>query len=70
VSQTGDPTAACYRYSFKYSDTEMNDYPKFGVWPDGYYMTANQYVGNSWAGQGVVAFERSKMLSGQSSRMV
>ena len=50
----------------------MNDYPKFGVWPDGYYMSVNQFNQGtlSWGGQGAVAFERSRMLNGQSAKMV
>ena len=52
----------------------MNDYPKFGVWPDGYYMTTNQFTNASlygdWAGAGVAVFERDKMLSGQAARRV
>ncbi len=71
VSQTGDPTGAWYRYDFLYSSTLMNDYPHFGVWPDGYYMTVNQFKnGLSWAGQGVAVFERDRMLAGQTARMV
>ena len=52
----------------------MNDYPKFGVWPDGYYMTVNQFTNASSSGAlvgaGVAVFERDKMLSGQAARMV
>ena len=71
VSQTGDPTGAWYRYDFLYSSTNMNDYPHFGIWPDGYYMTVNQFKGGAtWAGQGVAVFERDKMLLGQPARMV
>jgi hypothetical protein len=70
VSQTGDPTGAWYRYQFQISATKLNDYPHFGVWPDGYYMSVNQFVGNTWAGQGVVAFERAKMLLGQPAQAV
>lgn len=75
VSQTSDPTGAFYLYAFKISDTRMNDYPKLGVWPDAYYMTANQFTCsisgcNTWAGQGVVAFERAKMLAGLPAHMV
>src|SRR5206468_9068598 len=36
VSQTSDPTGAFNLYAFKISDTKLNDYPKLGVWPDGY----------------------------------
>lgn len=68
ISQTGDPTGAWYRYAFQIdlvSNTKFNDYPKFGVWPDGYYMTANQFnTDGSWGGAGAYAFERVKMLTG------
>ena len=71
ISQTGDPTGAWYRYDFLYSATKMNDYPHFGVWPDGYYMSVNQFTGGTtWGGQGVAVFERDKMLAGQAARMV
>ncbi len=70
ISQTPDPTGAWYRYAFKTSDNKLNDYPKLGVWPDGYYMTANLFLnGSSWAGTGVYAFERDKMLQGQQAQM-
>ncbi len=70
VSQTGDPTGAWYRYQFQISATKLNDYPHFGVWPDGYYMSINQFVGNNWGGAGAVAFERQKMLLGQPAQAV
>ena len=65
VSATPDPLGAYYRY--QYSFDKLNDYPKLAVWPDGYYMSINQYTALSlqWAGQGVVAFDRAKMLAGQ-----
>jgi len=68
ISQGPDPTGAWYRYAFKVSDTKMNDYPKIGVWPDGYYMSVNQFKnGSSWGGAGVFVFDRSKMLAGDPS---
>lgn len=74
VSQTADPMGAWHRYEFLISDTKLNDYPKFGLWSDGYYMTVNQFkcsfIRCSWAGQGAVAFERDRMLVGQPARMV
>lgn len=64
VSQTGDPTGSWYRYAFEFSD--MPDYPKIGVWHDGYYMTINRFAGGSlnYAGTGTAAFDRDAMLSG------
>ena len=72
ISQTPDPTGAWYRYQFTVSNTKMNDYPKIGVWEDGYYMTVNQFNQGTltWGGEGVVVFERKKMLLGQTARMV
>lgn len=70
VSQTPDPTGAYYRYQYEFS--KLNDYPKFGVWPDGYYMTINQFapITLGFAGQGVAAFDRAAMLAGQPARMI
>ena len=66
VSQTADPTGSWYRY--EYSFTNMPDYPKFGVWPDGYYMSVNLFAGcQNYAGTGQAAFHRSKMLAGDAS---
>ncbi len=66
ISQSGDPTGAWFRYAYLISSTKMNDYPHFGVWPDGYYLTVNQFnLDDSWAGTGVAVFEREKMLAGQ-----
>jgi hypothetical protein len=71
VSATADPTGVWYRYDFQTSTVDMNDYPKFGVWPDGYYMTVNQFKnGASWAGAGVAVFERTAMLAGLPARMI
>jgi len=64
VSQTGDPTGAWYRYAYTF--TNMPDYPKLGVWHDGYYLSVNSFSSGSgnWAGTGVAALERDKMLAG------
>jgi hypothetical protein len=65
VSQTADPTGAYYRYSFPYNF--FNDYPKMAVWPDAYYMTVNEFnaAGTAFLGAGLVAMDRTKMLTGQ-----
>ena len=67
VSQTADPTGSWYRY--QYTFTDMPDYPKFGVWPDAYYMSMNRFTSGSlnWAGTGAVAYNRAQMLAGNSS---
>ena len=72
VSVSPDPTGAWYRYEFQMPVNKMNDYPKFGVWPDAYYMSVNQFNGGSstWGGAGVAALERSMMLIGQPAKIV
>ena len=64
ISQTPDPTGTYNRYAYLISQTEFNDYPKFGIWPDAYYMTAERDGIFSGEGLFVAAFEREKMLSG------
>ena len=66
ISQTGDPTGAYYVYDFMMPNNKFNDYPKFGVWSDGYYMTDNQFnqAGTQFLGGGLFAFDRTKMLAG------
>ncbi|HEY3310318.1 MAG TPA: hypothetical protein VGK00_01645 [Anaerolineales bacterium] len=68
VSQTSDATGAYYRYAFSYGNTQFNDYPKLGVWPDGYYITYNIFNnGQTFGGAKACAFDRAKMLVGDSS---
>jgi hypothetical protein len=69
VSQTPDPLGAWHRYSFQFS--KMPDYPKFGVWADGYYMSANLYFSGSgnWAGPAAIVLERDSLLAGKTARM-
>jgi hypothetical protein len=65
ISQTGDPTGAYFLYDFAMPNNKFNDYPKFGVWPDAYYMTDNQFgPGPGFTGVGAFAFDRAKMLVG------
>ncbi|MFZ2447981.1 MAG: carboxypeptidase regulatory-like domain-containing protein [Syntrophobacteraceae bacterium] len=72
VSTTNDPTGSWYRYQWRVPSDKMNDYPKLGVWPDGYYLSINQFTAGSgsWGGAGVAVFERAKMLQGLPARVV
>ncbi|HEY2397054.1 MAG TPA: hypothetical protein VGH81_13910 [Rudaea sp.] len=63
VSQTSDATGAWYRYAFSYGSV-FPDYPKMGVWPDGYYETFNMFTGNTFSGAKLCAFNRTAMLTG------
>lgn len=64
VSQTGDPTGAWNRYAYSFDN--MPDYPKFGIWPDGYYFSINQFAppNLSFAGAGICAVDRDAMING------
>jgi hypothetical protein len=67
VSRTADPTGDYYVYEFVMPNVKFNDYPKLGVWSDGYYMSTDEFLGSDYAGSGVFAFDRNKMLVGDSS---
>jgi len=67
ISATSDPTGTWYRYVFMFGN-QMPDYPKLGVWPDGYYLAFNQFANqSSYSGTGACALQRDKMLTGDPS---
>ena len=68
VSTTSDATGTWNRYSF--SQPSFNDYPKIGVWSDGYYISFNMFSGNTFAGGRACAFERTKMLAGNPASQI
>ena len=67
-SSTSDPTGTWCAYQYLAHATNLNDYPKFGVWPTqhSYMITVNQFhePGDQWAGVGVFALERDALMSG------
>lgn len=70
VSTGPDPTGTYYRYAYSYG-TDFNDFPKMGVWRDGYYITYNIFKrGRTFGGNRVCAFERDKMLTGAAARQI
>jgi hypothetical protein len=56
VSKTADPLGQYWLYNW--SLPSFPDYFKFGVWPDAYYMSANESSYTAYA------FDRVKMLAG------
>ncbi|MFI5150421.1 MAG: hypothetical protein ACHQRM_11860 [Bacteroidia bacterium] len=59
ISTTNDPTGTFYKYTFTPDASDSPDYPKYSIWPDGYYQTSN------WTnGQKVTIYDRTKMLAG------
>jgi hypothetical protein len=68
VSQTSDATGRYNVYAFQQSS--FPDYPKMGVWPDGYYATFNMFKGGRFRGASVCVYERAQMLSGSPARQL
>ncbi|MDA0243312.1 MAG: hypothetical protein OT477_07845 [Chloroflexi bacterium] len=62
VSQTADPTGSYHLYQFP--TPNFPDYFKMAVWPDGYYVSANE---NSYT---ALAFDRVNMLAGQAASSI
>ena len=58
ISKTPDPVAGGWHH-YRFDTPTFPDYPKFGVWPDAFYMTSNESDGPA-----VYAFDRTKMLEG------
>lgn len=65
VSITPDAAGLYHLYEFR--QPAFDDYPKMGVWPDGYYTSFNMYDDSqqNFLGSRVCAFDRAKMLAGQ-----
>lgn len=70
VSETGDPLGSWYAYAYELEG--LPDYPKFGLWHNAYYWSANVYnmdIGE-WIGAAAFALERDKVLAGDSTAMM
>lgn len=68
VSTTSDATGTYNRYAFQLP--AFNDYPKLGIWPDGYYFSFNMFNGNTFLGASACAMNRAAMLAGSAANMV
>ena len=69
LSKTSNVTGAFTTYTFFMDDSWFPDFPKFGVWRDGYYMTVHLYDKDfDFRGQGYVVFDRRRMLAGLKPR--
>jgi N-acetylneuraminic acid mutarotase len=65
VSTGSDALGTYAVYGFHMTDN-FYDYPKFGVWPDAYYASANIFnaSGTAFLGPQAYAFDRDAMLAG------
>lgn len=66
VSVTSNATGSYYRYAFPQKNGDP-DYPKWGVWRDGYYQSNNVFGGTHGFAAEACAYERTKMLAGNST---
>lgn len=66
VSATSDPLGEWHCYSLWFD--VMPDYPKFGIWPDGYYLTINEFsiVGSLgiFEGASIFVFNPEELING------
>jgi uncharacterized repeat protein (TIGR01451 family) len=68
VSKTGDPVTGGWNYFSLHLTDALNDYPKFGIWPDGIYMSANMFgfpATGSFEGTRVWALNKAQMYAGE-----
>ena len=68
VSRSGDPVAGGWNFYSITSTSGFGDYPKFGIWPDGLYMSANIFgfgAGGSYQNARVWAFNKQQMYAGE-----
>src|SRR5262249_38418319 len=68
VSTSSDATGSYNRYEFDFGN-DFPDYPKFGVWPDAYYYSANIF-NPRFGGAFACAFERAAMLVGAAAKLI
>ncbi len=67
VSKTGDPVAGGWNFYSTVETDFLGDYPKFGVWTDGIYMTANEFgktAGGSFQTVRARALNKAQMYAG------
>ncbi|HYX29708.1 MAG TPA: carboxypeptidase regulatory-like domain-containing protein, partial [Pyrinomonadaceae bacterium] len=67
ASQSGDPILGGWNFYSRQISDNLNDYPKFGVWPDGLYMSANMFsfgAGSTFKNARVWAFNKAQMYAG------
>ena len=71
VSTTSDATGVYNRYAFSFPSPNTNfpDYPKLGVWPDAYYVTANIFSPH-FSGAMACALDRTNMLAGNPATII
>jgi hypothetical protein len=73
VSKTGNPVTGGWNFYSIETPGGLGDYPKFGVWPDGIYMSANMFGyanGAGYQGFHVWALNKAQMYAGEPTAQV
>ena len=84
VSTSSDPTGSYYLYEFEIVPGSfdepafgLNDYPKLGVWPDGLYMSTNEFIASpatgfafSFQGASATAIDKWAMYAGKPAKAI
>ncbi len=71
VSTTNDATGSYTRYSFPAQPSNaFPDYPKWGVWPNAYFLSYRNFTnGSTFAGGEACAVDRNAVLAGNTATM-
>jgi len=66
VSTTADATGTYYLYEFPVLNAGFPDYPKWGIWPTGYFETWNNFGpgGSGFVGPVLCGYNSAKLLAG------
>jgi len=73
ASQTGDPVSGGWNFYSINTAYGLGDYPKFGIWPDGLYMTASIFgfpSGAPFQNARAYAFNKQQMYAGVANPQV
>ena len=73
ASMSGDPISGGWNFYSRLISDNLDDYPKFGIWPDGLYMSANMFsfgAGSSFQGARAWAFNKAQMYAGSATVQV
>jgi hypothetical protein len=73
ASMSGDPVSGGWNFYSINTAGGLGDYPKFGIWPDALYMSANMFdysASGSFQDSRVYAFNKAQMYAGNPSVQV
>lgn len=69
ISKGPDPVNSGW-YAFRFNTDSFPDYPRYSIWSDGYYITANKNQNQVTSRNVVYVLEREKLLRGDQSAKI